>query len=641
MALGYMRRHKRWLYAFLWIVILGFIVFYIPAFTGTGGAGSPGEAIATVGGETITVGEFQRAYLQRRQLYERLYQNLDPAALRALGLEEQVIDGLVTQRVLVLEAQRLGLRVSDHELARNMASAPDLQENGRFIGVDELRRRLQLQGASLAEFEEQRRSQLLIEKLQAVVSAGAIVGDSETEREYRRENETVKAEYALADAARFRAEATASDEEAKARYDANPAAYAIPERRVVQYVLVDPQALSARVTVTDRDVEVYYQEHRDEFRSDEEVCASHILVKVKATPEAAEGHPDADARRIAQGLLDRVKAGADFAAIAKASSEDKGSAPGGGDLGCFGRGRMLPEFEGAAFSLGPGETSDLVKTSFGYHVIRVASRKDQAFLPLDAVKERVRQTLLGQRARSLAEAKLGELQQALARGKGLEEVAKAAGVTLEKSAPFAKGEAPEPIGSPQLAARAFELKVGQGEPEPFGVARGAAFIALAEIQAPRTPELKEIADKVKADVSEQKAFERARALAAEVRARALQVGLEKAASAAGLVRKETPTPVGRGQALAELGTGAALEQAVYLLGEKELSEPIRVKGGYALVRVLEKKPFDAAAFEKEKGRIAAQLRDAKRNQLFQAYMSEARKRFPIERNAEAIRRVVG
>src|SRR5439155_18040041 len=150
----------------------------------------------------------------------------------------------------------------------------------------------------------------------------------------------------------------------------------------------------------------------------------HILIKVKQG-EAKEGHPDEEAKKIAQGLLDQVKAGKDFAEVAKKSSEDQGSAAQGGSLGCFARGRMVPEFENAAFSLGPGETSDLVKSPFGYHIIRVTERKEEAVPPLSQVKERIRQALVADRVRALVDDKMRGLADALRRGKSLEEAARA------------------------------------------------------------------------------------------------------------------------------------------------------------------------------------------------------------------------
>ena len=155
MALSVMRRHRRWLYVFLWIVILGFIVFYIPLFRSGVDAGAPGEAIATVGGEPITMAEFQKAYQRQRAFYERMYQGrMTPAMLRRLGLENQVLESLVSERLVALEAKRLGLTVDDESLAHALTTSPEFQENGRFLGGDEIRRRLEMQGVTVAEFEE-------------------------------------------------------------------------------------------------------------------------------------------------------------------------------------------------------------------------------------------------------------------------------------------------------------------------------------------------------------------------------------------------------------------------------------------------------------------------------------------------------
>jgi peptidyl-prolyl cis-trans isomerase D len=640
MALGFMRRHRWWLNWFLVLIIAAFILLYVPAFLKTD-TGSPGEVLADVGGMTITRGEFNKAYQRQRLMYERMYQGrLDPAVLRSLGLEQQTLDGLVSQRLVALEAKRLGVRVDDETVARRLASSPEYQENGRFLGGPEIKRRLEMQGVSVEEFEEALRQRIMAEQLEALVTDGVSVTPAEAEQEFRRRNEQVKLEYVLADAAKFREGQTVTDDEVKARFDSAKETYRLPERRIVSYVLADEATLASRVSVTDREIDTYYQGHRDEFKHEEEACASHILVKVKQNAEAKDGHPDDEAKKIAQGILDEVKAGKDFAELAKKSSEDQGSAAQGGSLGCFGRGRMVPEFENSAFSLGAGETSDLVKSPFGYHIIRVTEHKDETIAPLEQVKPRIRQTILSDRARALVDEKMGGMSDALRRGKSLEEAARAEGLAVLKSAPLERGKPVPPLAAPALLARAFELSKGEVAKEPFAVGNGYAFIALDEIQPSRIPELKDVQPRVRADLVQEKALARARDLAQQVRAKADKDGLDKAATALGLVRKETPALVGRGQPLAELGSTAALEEAAYSLPEKTLSDPVRAAGGYAIIRVLEKKPFDPAAFEKEKPSITTSLRGEKKQQLFQAFLEQARQRYPVERNLSALQRAV-
>jgi peptidyl-prolyl cis-trans isomerase D len=641
MALGMMRRHRRWLYVFLWIVILGFIVLYIPTFRQAAGAGSPGEALAIIGGEKITVGQFQKAYLRQRAFYERLYQGrMNPDMLRRLGLEDQVLESLVMDRLVALEAERLGLSVGDEALHRALTSSPQFQEGGRFLGGAEIKRRLEYQGVTPEEFEAGLRGQLLRDQLEALVTGGLGVSPSEVEREFRRRTEQTRIEYVQVESAPFRAQATVGEEEVKARFEKARDAYRIPEQRVLAYVLVDEEALRSRVAVTDADLEAYYQERRDDFKEDEKACASHILVKVKASPEAKEGHAEAEARTLAEGLLARVKAGADFAELAKRSSEDQGSAERGGDLGCFGRGEMVPEFENAAFALEPGQTTDLVKSSFGYHIIRLGSLREEQQLPLIAVKERIRPLVMADKTRKLLQEQVGLAQAALRRG-SLEEAAKAIGGSVVSTSPFALASPPEPLSSPVLAARAFALKSGETEPDGFPVARGYAFFRVGEVKPARAAELAEVQDRIKSELLEEKALAQARAQAEALSARAARESLERAAPALKLVRKETPGLVGRGQPLGELGDGAAVEAAAFDLPLGAVSGPVRTTRGYAVLRVLERKGFDPVVFAEQKAAVETSLLEQKRGQLFQAFLSEARDRYVVERNPEALRRVLG
>ena len=642
MALAVMRRHRRWLYVFLWLVIAAFIILYVPAFQGAS-AGSPGEALVKVGNLKVTTGEFQKAYLRQRQFYERLYQGkLDAAALQRLGLEEQTLDRLVEDRLVVLESRRLGIKVDDDALVRNLETAPEFKdESGAFIGGDEIRRRLELAGVSLADFEEELRGQMLRRKLQSLVTDAVRVTPEEAEREFRRNNEQVKLEYVVVDAARHRGEIQTTDEELKARFEAEKESYRTPEQRSVSYALIDAQALQSRVSVTESDVEAYYREHSDQFRQEEQACASHILVKVKANPADKQGHDDAAALKLAQGLLEKAKAGEDFAQLARQSSEDPGSKDGGGDLGCFERGRMVPEFENAAFSLEPGQLSDVIKTQHGYHVIRLRSRVEAGTRPLAEVQPVVRASLQAQRVRARAQQDAQQMASLLAGGRSLADAAKELGLTVQKSAQVTRAAGVRPVDGPQVLAKVFELKPDEVAKQPLSVPQGYLFIAAPVVQASRIPDFKDVQDRVRADVIDQKAAELARAQAAALRTQALSGGLEKAAKAAGLSRKETPSLVGRGQPLGELGSGLALEKAAFELPDKTLSEPVKVAGGWAIFQVIERKAFDPDAFAKQRAMLTAQLREDRKAQMFRAYLREARQRFPIERKAEALNRVVG
>jgi peptidyl-prolyl cis-trans isomerase D len=640
MALDFLRRHQRVLVLriLLGVVVLSFIILYIPAFL-TPGAEGAAQDVGSVNGVPITGAEFRRAYLRLRSQYERLYR-VDAARLDAMGLHDQVFDTLVDERVIELDAKSRGLRVSDRALAQEVAGNASLQENGRFIGAERLRRLLEAQGLSLDEFERSLRLDLLRRQLESLLADGVSVSPAEVEREYKRRNEQIKAEYVLVDAAPLKASLSASDDEVKAHFEPHKEDYRIPETRAVDYVLTSSETLKTQVSVTEGEIETYYKSHQHEYREPEQVCARHVMIRVKGA-SGPQGHADEEAKKMAEQVLTQLKGGADFAATAKKFSEDPGMATKDGDLGCRPRGESLgDEFDNVAFNLKPGTLSDVVKTQYGYHVILAYDYKAEKQKTVGEVREIVKTKMLDDKARALAEAKSTAMAKALAQGKSLAEAAEASGLKVEKFANLQQGEASPPFDGAAIS-RVFQLQAGETEKTPLKVPGGQVFVALGAINAPRLPELAQVVDRVKSDVITAKAMAIAKNRADEVRGKAASAGLEKAADGVGLTRKETPQLVSRGQPIGDLPAGVGLDEAAFALPVKTLSEPIRVTNGYAIVRVLEKKSVDPAAFEKDRASFESSLRENRRSQLFQAYLTQARQRYAIEKRPEAFRNLIG
>jgi peptidyl-prolyl cis-trans isomerase D len=430
------------------------------------------------------------------------------------------------------------------------------------------------------------------------------------------------------------------DADVAGAFEADRERWRVPEERSVSYLLLEGEAMREEVEASDTEVLGYYDTHRGEFRVEEQVCARHILIKVRAE-EGADGHTEAEGLALAQGLAAELQGGADFAQLATARSEDRGSAERGGDLGCFPRGRMVPAFDEAVFALSPGELSDPVRSGFGFHLINVLSRTDEGTEPLDAVRERIRQIVEQRDLQALIRERLGVVEDALANDRQLETVAADLGLAVTRSAPLRPGSGSEPLVSERLVSRIFSLNKGETAREPFAVPRGIAFVRLEDVVASRLPEFDEVKDQVRAEVERQARFEAARLQAQQLRDAAMRRGLEAAAKAEGLSREETGSSVARGQQLGTLGSGAALDAAVFGLEPATLSEPIRVASGYALVRILEKDSFDPVAFEEQKAQLRSSLTEQRRSQLFVAYLTRARERFDVRRNEEAFARVLG
>src|SRR4029450_1592727 len=195
--------------------------------------------------------------------------------------------------------------------------------------------------------------------------------DKEVEQEYRRRNDKVKLAIVSITADAFRSQVMAADAELSTYFDAHQADFRIPEERRIRYLLVDIDAIRTKTVVPPADIERAYNANIEQYSTPEQIRASHILLKT-------EGKDDAAVKAKAEELLKQARAGADFADLAKKHSEDEARAKDGGDLDYFGRGRMVPEFDQAVFAMQPGTISDLVKTQYGYHIIKLVDKKSAA-----------------------------------------------------------------------------------------------------------------------------------------------------------------------------------------------------------------------------------------------------------------------
>ncbi|MEO8499291.1 MAG: peptidyl-prolyl cis-trans isomerase [Vicinamibacteria bacterium] len=633
MALAFLRRHRRWFFVFLWVVILAFVILYIPNLDPA--ARLADATVATVGGRPIPASEFQKQYLRQRRQFLSMNQGVDESMLERMGLRDQVLSTMLRERLEGLEAERLGFQVDDQAVIKAITEDPQLQTEGRFVGSARLTSLLQQQGMTVADFEAEVRKQLKTQRLREAVTDGVSVSDAEVSTEFRRRSELVHAEYVHIPLSQFESAIQPTDDEVKARFDANKERYRLPERRVLSYLLVDPTELKAKVLPTGLEVENYYRANTEEFTTPPQVCGRHILVKVKQSATATEGHEDAEARTLAEAALAQLKKGEPFEKVAKEKSEDT-SAANGGSLGCFSKEQMVPEFSSVAFALQPGSMSDVVKTSFGYHIIKVDTTLPGSTQPLDQARKRIEAQLQDAKARELAAQKAEAVSEALKANQTLEQVATAQGLVVKKSEPLQLGKGAGVLTSPVLLSQAFELKAKETAKDAFPAGAGAVFIRLDDILAPKIPDLAEVKDEVRRDLVRVLAREKAREAAKALAADAERSDLAKAATRAKLTRVETKGLVGRGQAFTEVPQGTILEDQVFGLVEKKLSGPLDTPAGVAIGRVIEKKSSDETALVQQREAIRESLVGAKKDRLFSSYLQALTDRYPITRNAEAL-----
>jgi peptidyl-prolyl cis-trans isomerase D len=631
-----MRRHRGWLKWSLAAVVVCFILLYIPSFMKDSAQGASNSAIvADVDGNEITVAQFRRAYERQMRAYRASYgANVDEKLLKQLGIDQRIVQGMIEEAAALVEAKRLGITASDAEVRERILSLPAFQENGQFIGDQRYRQLLRMQTPPMRpdEFEEQMRRDLAVEKLQAALTGWIAVSDSEVTEEFKRRNEKVKLAVVSFPADKFRQGVTASDAEVAKQFEDHKESYRIPEKRRVRYLTIDQEAMRAKATVTGQQIERAYNDNIQQYSTPEQVRASHILLKT-------EGKDDATVKKQAEEILAKLKAGADFAELARQKSEDEGSAKKGGDLDYFGKGQMVPEFDQVAFTLQPGQLSDLVKTQYGYHIIKVVDKKPATTKTLAEVRSQIEDQLKWEQAQAQAQKLADQVASELKKPADFQRVATTHGLNTGESGFFQQDEPIAGIGlAPNVGQQAFTMKEGEVS-DAIRTPQGYAFITLLGKQDAYIPKLDEVKTKVRDDVLKQKAIEAARQKAAALQSAMKTGDFEKAAKDAGLEVKTTEL-IARGSPIGELGVSPAVDAAAFALPQGGVSAPIVTDNGAAIVKVVERTDPTAAELSAGKDSLRAELLGDRKNRFYSTYMNKARQRMNIRINRDTIAQVV-
>jgi peptidyl-prolyl cis-trans isomerase D len=630
-----MRRHRDWLKWSLGLVCVAFVLFYIPDFLrGSGADAASGDTVAVVDGREISSVDFRRTYQAQLQAYRSAYgANMSDQMLKQLGIDQQILQQMVDERAAVAEADRLGIKVSDEEVRQRIFSMPAFQENGGFIGEARYQQLLRMQRPPMvaSEFEENVRRGLAVEKLRGSITDWLSVNDKDLEKEYRRRNDKVKLAVVSFTADSFRKEVTTTDAEIASYFDAHKNDFKIPEKRKIRYLLIDIEGLRAKTIVPAADIEREYNNNSEQYTTPEQVRASHILLKT-------EGKDDAAVKAKAEELLKQARGGADFAELAKKNSEDEASAKNGGDLDYFGRGRMVPEFDQTVFAMQPGTISDVVKTQYGYHIIKLVDKKSATTRPLAEVRQQLNDQLAYQRAQAQAADLAQNLEKQIKTAADLDKVAKAQGLTVQESGFFARDEPILGLGpSPEAANKAFDMKPNDVA-GPLRASRGFVFQSLVTTQPPYVPKIDEVKDRVREEVVKQKARDLSRQKAAAIAAKLKTApDFEKAAKAAGVEAKTTEL-IAQDAPIPDLGVAPAIDDAAFKLPVGAVSDPIATDAGTAVIKVLEKKEVTPEEWTSSKDRFREELLTDRRNRFFSAYMVKAKQKMKIEVNRESLQR---
>ena len=650
------------------IVVLAFVGTIFLVWGARGRLRGPSRPVIKVDGLVVTAEQFRQALRQEMERMRRLYGENYERFISYSDIERETVDKLIQDMLIRLQLRKMGLIAPDAEVKKAIA------ENPSYLQVYQI-----LARANRAEgYWNSVREELSRRKLQDLLFGIPIVTKTEIEEEYKRRNEKVKLKYLEFSKSDFRDQVKPTDEEIRSYFEEHKERYRKPDEVNIKYIKIDPKEFEDKVEVTEEEIKGYYEANKEtEFKEGEQVKARHILIKV---PSGASDEEKKKLREKAEKILKEIKSGADFAEMARKYSEDEATKDKGGDLGWFGRGRMVKEFEDVAFSLKPGQVSDVVETVYGYHIIKVEDKKPERIKPLEEVRDEIRGKLAKETAAQLARALADELIYDVEL-QGMEEAAKTAPqraievyssivgseagdlvkkfeerikdwkLEVKTTGFFSREDATIPtIGSRytyrRLVEAVFELRKGDTsdviEIESYGGNVLGYFIAqVIDKRYSRIPPLEEVKGEVESDLKDEKALELAFKAAQELMkeykpgeslddlARRYKGGKELRPKETSLFARSTSGYV------PGIGIAPEISSAAFSMKLNEVKGPFKAERGAYIIQLVEKQEADLKKLEEDKAelaRIRRSLIQRKRAELIEEWVNGLRESAKVKVN---------
>jgi peptidyl-prolyl cis-trans isomerase D len=628
----FLQRDNRVTKAFFVIIIaaasVGMVVYLIPGLTGMGASAADTYATiyphwySSIFSSGMTVSQEQVSMAARRQVQQRNPQYADNPVILHL-FEQQVGQQLVQQQILLAEADKLGITANGRRCGPVPASGAvwrvSLPQRQVHRHMDRYTAFVTGQfNMSVAEFEQEIQQEIILRRLQSLITAGVTVGDADVRDAYRKENIKIKFDYAVISADDLRKTINPSDGDLEAFFKKNAARYAtaVPEQRKITYFAFTPNELPGGVPQpTQQEIQQYFNAHQSEYSVPEQARSRHILIKVAA---GADAKTDAAAKAKAEGLLKQIKAGANFAELAKKNSEDS-SKDAGGELGFFKRGATVPEFEKALFSQKIGDT-EIVKSQFGYHILQVEERQTAHSESIDEVLPAIQATLIRQKA-AAAEENFARTLTSEAVKNGLQKTAAAHHLEVTTTPLVgAQGVISALPNSTDILGKAFQSK--QGDPPQYATTgEGYAVFQVAEIAAAHAPAFADWKSRVADDYRNEQLPILLSQKTQELAEKAKNLNdLSKAAKAVGATLK-TSDLVGPTGQVPDFGQVAQVAPQLFDLKPGELSGPISAGRTGVVAKLLDKQEPTADEIAKNFDQTKDQILYQRRGEAFNIFLS--------------------
>ncbi len=587
------------------------------------------DIMAKVNGQKILVEDYQKTYNNTIDRLRRMYGGtLSEAVLKQMNIKQQVLNQLIDAALIKQAAEKMGVLVTDKEIQQVILSVPAFKQNGVF---DQRLYQAALRNAGMkpVDFEENVRQEMYLRKVQALLTAGIFVPDSEARQHYLYENAEINIEFLRIDASSCVSSVNATDTRLENWFQKHKEEFKTDPQIKLRYILFSRKAAAKGVNATDTEIKAYFQEHKAEIHVPEMRKASHILLKI---PQDANATKVQEVKKRAEEIIKKLKAGASFSAMAKKFSQDPATAAKGGELGFFKKGMMVRPFDEKVFSMKEGQISKPVRTRFGFHIIKLEKIKPARDKGLKEVQTLIAQKIKDKKIEKTIWDQANKAYDTIIELGSLEAYAKSANKTIEETGFFPRNH-PDPIlgFNPQVLGAVFSL--GKGELSSLlEVPKGVIIAEVVDKKPPYIPSFKEVKDRVKNAYIQERSLELCREKAEKI----LQLAKEKGFAAAAKQYNLTIEETGFFKRTDHTAKGklpeAVVRDALSLYKAKPFPEKISSNRRTFYVIHLKgmKEDADMKAFASEKSKIKQQVRQLKAQSVFTDWLQRQRERAEIE-----------
>ncbi len=625
--LDFVRKHAQsWVIkVFLWVIVIVFV--------GWGGYAYQTRHesdIARVGEHYISGSEYQTAYNNMVEGISKQFGGALPEDLkRSLNLKQQALDSLIQHYLIIKGANSIGLAATTDEVRRKILEIPAFQTEGKFDSqhYEGLLRRMNM---TPDIFEQEMYEDITTLKVQGFIKGRAVVTEDEILTDFHLNRDQIKVAYVVFDPKSFEDKVTVEEADLRTFYQNNQNRYMEPEKREIAYVLLNMEDLEKEIHPGDEEIRRYYDENAAKFAREKQVRAQHILFRVK--PDAPQDEVE-KIRADAQKILDEAKKGKNFAELAKKYSQDEASAKKGGELGFFSQKQMEQAFSAAAFALKPGDISDLVRTPYGFHIIKSEEISEARTAPLEEAKGDIERDIKSQGAQDIAYKQARNLRDLAYARKDVDKAAQEMKMTVSNPVWIEKSEGQADSGPFPGAIKAKLFELSQGDvSDMLELPKGFAVAQVKSIKRPQPIPFENIKDKVTKDFRAEQAKGLAQKRAAEILAQAKQKNsLADVAKDQNISLKQSEF-FSRQDPDKELKLlrGASLNSVFSLQDSNPFPEsPLDFGNNFIVCQFQGKKPAGQPS-EEQKAEIAGRIIHQKQRTLWDSWLTDIRKTTKVE-----------